>query len=475
MTRRFRILAARFLIPLFLLGIVPQRPAHAILPFFVPLAVAGYSGAGAVSFGSVASAVASALIGGTILALAITPSIAEAPTGSAIRVPTTDTGYSSDAIPAPTVANPPGSVPATACWRATLDEIEWFGWDDTCYPTSTQMCAAYGGSEPMLGTCQVPLWDGSGGYDTRPLTLEVGPNGSPPAKTCANGYRLVGASTCMFDSRLSVSDNKVDVSRYGTEMTVMQDVDSSNPYVQPKTISVNGGTNNAIAVSGASEAGEPRRVVVEAMPDGGSRLVIQDQKTDAAGNSYLANRTIVINQAGTVTSASTHATAESLSASTSTNAQTGATTTQYTVAANPASTYSPAVVGSGATAGTGTGTGTQSITFPSDYARQGESQSAANSTNTKIDALKAGLLEASPAPNDPAMPEWAFFDGTFSGLLGWSLPSHTSQCPTGSFSAFDRTYTIDSHCNLIVSHWSALQSAMAVVWVIAALFIVLAA
>lgn len=478
MTKRFRTLAARFLIPLFLLGIVPQRPAHAILPFFVPVMVAGYSGAGAVSFSSIAGAVASALIGGTIFALAITPSTAEAPTNSAVRIPTTDTGYSMNAMPAPVVENAPVTVPTTTCYRATLDEREWLGLedDDTCYPTITEMCAAYGGTEPFGGGCHVPLLEGGGGYDTRPLTLEVGPNGYPPARICPTGYVIANATTCVFDSRQAVSDNKVDVSREGTQMTVMQDVDSSNPYLQPQTISVNGGTNNALSVSGLSESGEPRRVVVEATPDGGSRLVIQDQKTDAAGNSYLSNKTVVINQAGMITSASTHATAESLSATTATT-QTGTSTTQYTATANPASTYSPAVVASGSTASTGTstGTGTESIAFPSDYARQGEAQSAANSTNNKIDGLKAALLETSPAPSDPGMPEWAFFDGTFAALLGWSLPGHSSQCPTGSFSAFDRTYTVDSHCNLIVSHWSELQAAMSVVWAIAALFIVLAA
>lgn len=472
MTKRFRIFAARLLIPLFLLGIVPQRPAHAILPFFVPLVVSGLGSSGAVSFTSIAGTVASALIGGAILALAITPSVADAPTGSAVRVATTDVN-SNDLIPAPYVANPPPDQSRIACWRATASDLAYFGWDNTCYSDVHLMCEAYGGHYPEGGPCELQLWsDETNSSYTRDVLPEVGSNGLAPSYTCPDGYRFL-LTHCAYDTRLAVSDNKVDVTRYGTTMTVQSDIDSSNQYLRPATISVNGGTNNAIAVSGTSEAGEPRRVVVEATTGGGSRVVIQDQKADAAGNTYISNQTIIIDRGGSVTGVSTHATAESLTTNTATDTATGAATTTYTVSTNPATTYSPAVVGSGATAGTGTGT--QSITFPSDYARAGESQSAANSTNTKIDSMKTDLLKVAPAPSDPTLPEWSFFPDTFSPLRGWSLPSHTSQCPTGSFSAFGNVYSMDTQCNLIVSYWSQLSAAMQVVWVILALFIVLAA
>lgn len=465
MTNRMRRLAARLLIPLFLLGLIPSRPAHAILPlpFLVPLGLTGYSGAGAVSFASVAATALSALIGGSILALAITPSTAEAPTDSAVRIPTTDTGYSSDAMPPPPSSAPPLEN-AYQCWRAVGDE--------QCYPTAEAMCTAYGGVINTVWMGGLNICKLSSNPDTY-VDVETMPNGSLPLWKCNAGYSFSSQQLkCVLaNTREIESDNKIDYTRSGTEVAPIKDIDSGNQWLSSQATSTNGGTNNAVVVSGASESGQPRRVVVEAAPEGGSRVVIQDQKTDAAGNSYLQHKTLIINQAGTVTGVSTHSTAQSLNAVSSTNAQTGTTTTTYEVVANPAATYSPAVAASGSTAGTGS----QSITFPSDYARQGEAQSAANSTNARIDAMKLALLEASPAPTDPAIPEWSFFDGTFAQLLGWSLPSHSSQCPTGSFGAFDRTYTIDAHCNLVASHWSALQAAMSVVWLIAALFIVLAA
>lgn len=118
---------------------------------------------------------------------------------------------------------------------------------------------------------------------------------------------------------------------------------------------------------------------------------------------------------------------------------------------------------------------TKEIVFPSDYARQGEAQQAADSINVKLDKM----LEASPAPVDPTVPDpggYTDFGTTFSSLLGWQLPGHTSQCPTAAFNTpWNTAYTIDSHCQLITNHWSALQAAMAVVWTIIALFIVLRA
>lgn len=465
MTKRLRRLAARILIPLFLLGLVPSRPAHAMFPFFVPLMITGYSSASTVSVASVASAVASALIGGTILALAVTPQTAEAPEGSAVRMPTTDTGASSDAL-TPPATSAVGEYPGVSCPYGVGD--------GGCYATFTDMCDAYRGRIVSVdGDVRCAL----GASDTDNVKREVhytrvaGQENYPNLYVCGGGYVVVWqASKCVLvNSREIESDNKLDFQRSGTELTQHRDVDSGNEWLRPTRESVNGGTNNAAVMSGKSEAGEPRRVVIEAMSGGGSRLVIQDQKTDAAGNSYLQHKTVTMDQSGTVTNVSTHATAQSLNATTSTNAQTGAATTQYTVAANPASTYSPAVAGSGSATGTGT------ITFPTDYARQGEAQSAANSTNVRLDAFRSALMETSAPPSDPAMPQWSFFEGTFSGLLGWSLPGHASQCPAGSFYAFGESYVLDAHCSLVAQHWSGLEAAMSVVWVLVALFIVLGA
>lgn len=120
------------------------------------------------------------------------------------------------------------------------------------------------------------------------------------------------------------------------------------------------------------------------------------------------------------------------------------------------------------------------IEFPSDYARQGEAQTAATSINDTLGPKIDKITETGADPADPLQPQGsefdqAFFQGTFTGLLGWQLPAHTSQCPTSSFGWNNQTFTMDSHCQLVNNHFSALSTVMAVVWTVLALFILLGA
>lgn len=122
----------------------------------------------------------------------------------------------------------------------------------------------------------------------------------------------------------------------------------------------------------------------------------------------------------------------------------------------------------------------EAIQFPSDYARQGEAQAAADSINNALGPKLDKITETGADPADPVQPansefDQAFFQGTFTNLLGWQLPTHTSQCPTGSFDWLGQTFTMDSHCQLIADHFQAIAAAMAVVWTILALFILLSA
>jgi len=124
---------------------------------------------------------------------------------------------------------------------------------------------------------------------------------------------------------------------------------------------------------------------------------------------------------------------------------------------------------------TGTGTDTGSVVFPSDYARAGEAAQAANTIKTSVDQLKDRLTD-SAAVADPEAPQYTNHWGdTFTGLLSWSLPAHTSTCPVATFDAFERTFRMDSHCQLAADYWETLRVAMVVVWVILALFILLRA
>lgn len=120
------------------------------------------------------------------------------------------------------------------------------------------------------------------------------------------------------------------------------------------------------------------------------------------------------------------------------------------------------------------------IEFPSDYARQGEAQSAADSINNALGPKLDKITQTGADPADPVQPlgsefDQSFFNGTFANLLGWQLPAHSSQCPTSAFTFNSTSYTVDSHCQLVTNHFSALSAVMSVVWTILALFILLGA
>jgi hypothetical protein len=143
--------------------------------------------------------------------------------------------------------------------------------------------------------------------------------------------------------------------------------------------------------------------------------------------------------------------------------------------------------GSGSVAGNpgvsdpGGGGGLAPSGFPSDYATSGNQQ-LGNMLLTDINDKLARIADAVEEDEedvylddptlDNAMPG---FGDTFDSLIGFSLPPHASECPTGSFEFAGSVYVLDSHCQLILDQWGLLQSAMAVVWVLAALFIVLRA
>ncbi len=86
---------------------------------------------------------------------------------------------------------------------------------------------------------------------------------------------------------------------------------------------------------------------------------------------------------------------------------------------------------------------------------------------------------------DPTVPpgtafDNAFFQGTFDGLKGWTVPAHTSNCPTATIDltavpAVHRTLTLDYQCTLGETIRAPLSAVSIVVFTIMALFIVLGA
>lgn len=122
------------------------------------------------------------------------------------------------------------------------------------------------------------------------------------------------------------------------------------------------------------------------------------------------------------------------------------------------------------------------VQFPDDYARQTSLESIdgnVQASNSHLAGIYNALTAESVSPNDPEADESAlkqgFFSGTFDDLTSWQLPAHSSACPTGSFEAFGRFFVIDAHCALINDNFSLFRDVMHIVFMIAALFIVLGA
>lgn len=129
-------------------------------------------------------------------------------------------------------------------------------------------------------------------------------------------------------------------------------------------------------------------------------------------------------------------------------------------------------LGPGGTSATGATSG-NNITFPTDYARTGEAQTAANSINTELEKF----LQPADMPGDPTDPgdNMTDFGSTFDALKSFQLPQHQSQCPTATFTVFNRAYVMDAQCTLASQFQTQLQAAMIVVWTIIALYFVLRA
>lgn len=60
-------------------------------------------------------------------------------------------------------------------------------------------------------------------------------------------------------------------------------------------------------------------------------------------------------------------------------------------------------------------------------------------------------------------------------LRSWTVPAHNTKCPEPSFSIWGDTFTFQSHCTLLESHRDAIHAVFSAAFILAALFIVLAA
>ena len=140
--------------------------------------------------------------------------------------------------------------------------------------------------------------------------------------------------------------------------------------------------------------------------------------------------------------------------------------------------------GGGTGTGTGTGTGSGTGTGGGSCANGDACESTQQANKGLLTQIKDFLTGESSAPADPQAKTGADIKGAglnknasgpFGGLLGWSLPAHSSSCPTSSFDWNNRTFVFDAHCQLVEDHFGQLRAVMTVVFTMSAMFIVLKA
>ena len=260
---------------------------------------------------------------------------------------------------------------------------------------------------------------------------------------CPNGYSVSGSNCNLIagQERLVTSDKKSDmfVNAQGG-LSWHPDLDTAPPNVAVG----NGGGK----IWGTNSAGQPFLTTITPRVDGGSDITTLTQVASSTG-SAIKSDTFAVSAAGVVTGVSGNTLPGSISLS-------------------PTATVAPTV--------TTDATAAPPIVFPDDYARQ----ATAAASLGELAKISKTLTDSSDVP-DPLVPPSSsgftdsFFKDTFDNLLGWQVPSHTSSCPTSSFNAFDRTFTIDAHCNLVNENFNNLRTAMTVIYVLMALFIVLKA
>lgn len=66
-------------------------------------------------------------------------------------------------------------------------------------------------------------------------------------------------------------------------------------------------------------------------------------------------------------------------------------------------------------------------------------------------------------------------ENLLSSLRAWQVPSNSGTCPTANFSLFGSDLVLDKHCSILDANTAVIHQAMAVVFTISALFIVLGA
>jgi len=287
------------------------------------------------------------------------------------------------------------------------------------------------------------------------------------ANSCPRGYSNNGGSCFLANSRVVTNDKKCDVSYNGAYST-SDDLNCSATYGDGRLTPLI--RNGNVVAYGTNSSGQP--LLFEVSSSNGVTTISQSSQSTVNGQSQVNTQTAQVNtNTGQVISTSGSVSPGTISAPSGSGSSVPTTNT----APNPTNT--PTVSNP-----SGQTQVVQTINFPSDYARAGEAQNAANSIkndlNPRLDQLHKDLTEAAQSPDSPFFDKDlsdVFFKDTFKGMLNWQLPSHSSQCPVSTFTAFGLNYQIDTHCKLVTDHFNAISSVMIAVWFCLSLFILLRA
>lgn len=448
-TKRFNAWVLSALMVVFTL--FPQKPSYAVLPALAVTAITSGAGAAAVDVGATAVAT---LVGSSIVALGVVGQLPGQQTYNELRIPLVDDKAKQDsAMPppsAPATAQPTGGIPADASSYA--------------YPCSESPTGASCGGQQTMEWCS--SWLGYGqrtyavwckevvsGDNARNFGL-AGSNGSlppagyiPPDSSCPPGYS--GSGCALQSPRLVTPDGKNDVQRTASGFTFgpSVDVDSGGASLSPSG-SPSTTPSPKVTVVGKNSKGEPIVIEVVRNADATTNVRLSTQ-------TQVSNNTVVRQQDLTLSPDSVVITAlDSVMEGQITDID----------SANPTVTADP-----------NQKVFSSDIQFPSDYARVGEAAQAANILKPSLDLLndKFTLTQTVDDPTIPDYPDvWA---STFDGITGWHLPSHTSECPTGSFVFNNKIFVMDTHCQLISNYFGALSAAMNVVWFVLAFAVVMGA
>lgn len=468
--------AAVMALMVFFFSVVPAKRAEAVVPL-VGLAVAAIGQGGAIVTADLLASGVTALIGGSIMALAITPSTADAP----VRVPLLSDQATIDSVmppPAAAATAAPIQKEGVSCRVGSFTKVG-ATYDEAC-STAFSANNAYANEQAGGGTCPrvgYSTCETYGGYSAGQITVnwtmycmstscangvqygEVFSSGSSASSvyttasgvinTCGAGYVMSGDSCVLANARVAQPDNKVDIpvstgSGGFSAPSASQEADSMPSYA-----SVSGGK---VYAQGKNSSGQPVMIEYAKNADGSKTYITHYTQSEDATQTTVKTQSVTVD--------------------TATGAVTGAVTGTAVGSISPGTAAGEIPTVSTGTAVT-SGTQVNALVFPTDYARSGEAAQAANTVKTSVDQLKDKMTN-SEMVNDPTVPDWADnWGNTFNPLKAWSMPGHTSACPVSGFEWNGVTYTMSSHCQLILDHWSGLQTASVVVWTITALFILL--